>query len=93
MDEIVFDLRPGSSQWSSHPPDQYQPVNLGQCDNSYCSVDVMKEVAAYPLSPFDNTVVSRYWKRLPLKKRKNDKINYYQVTFLSDGKILVNVNV
>ena len=48
------------------------PYSLGNFGNSlYCSVDAMKVEEGDLLNLFDNTVVDRYWKLLPLKERKS----------------------
>ena len=51
------------------------PYSLGNFGNSlYCSVDAMKVEEGDLLNLFDNTVVDRYWKLLPLKEKKEGKI-------------------
>lgn len=51
------------------------PYSLGNFGNSlYCSVDAMKVEEGDLLNLFDNTVVDRYWKLLPLKEKKESKI-------------------
>ena len=50
----------------------YSLRNFG--NSLYCSVDAMKVEEGDLLNLFDNTVVDRYWKLLPLKEKKESKI-------------------